>query len=265
MIRRPVARGRKLADLMGAKLNSKVTLQFQTPAGDFFPISFRVGGIFKTKSGFYDQSTVFVRLSDIRANAELSEAGVQEIAILTDDFTRTDEYKSTIAQAAFGLTTQTWKEIAPEIGYAYELIDIFLFIFMGIIMLALAFGILNLMLMAVLERTRELGMIMALGMNRGRVFRLIMLETVMLAMTAAPFGLLLGGVTVSILSHTGVDLSIVSQGLAAFGIDTVIYPLMPLKYYFYMVLMVVGTALITAIFPALRAIRLSPAEATRKS
>ena len=67
----------------------------------------------------------------------------------------------------------------------------YLFIFLIIILLALGFGIVNTMLMAVLERVKELGMLMAIGMNRKRVFRMIMLETVFLGLTGAMVGTML--------------------------------------------------------------------------
>lgn len=262
--RQPIAVGRKLADALGLKLKSKVEIQFQSPEGDFMPVTFTVTGIFKTKSGFYDETTVLVRLRDVRRQPGLEAAGLQEIAILTEDYARAPELKGAIAAVCSGLTVQTWKEIAPELGYAHDLIGVFLVIFLGIIMTALAFGILNLMMMAVLERQRELGMVMALGMTRWRVFAMVMAESVMLALTAAPFGFLAAFGIIEWLKVQGVDLSIVSEGMAAFGIDTVIYPQMPEIYYLYQTIMVIATALLSSLLPARRAVRLSPAEATRK-
>ena len=66
------------------------------------------------------------------------------------------------------------------------------FIFIGIVMFALAFGIINTMMMTILERTKELGMLMAIGMNRRRVFSMIMLETIFLTMVGAVAGMLSG-------------------------------------------------------------------------
>lgn len=190
---------------------------------------------------------------------------VNEIAILTNDYKTVAEVSSSLSRKIPSLEVLNWKELSPEMGYAFDFIDLFLVIFMGIIMIALAFGILNTMLMAVMERTREIGMAMSLGMNKPRVFFMIVLETVFLGITATPFGLGIAYATVEGLKKTGVDLSIVGEGMAAFGIDTIIYPAIPGIYYLYMSLMVLFTALVTSVFPAIRAVHLSPAEATRKA
>ena len=87
-----------------------------------------------------------------------------------------DSTKNELATAFEDAKVETWADINPELGYANELMSTFIFIFMGIILLALSFGIINTMLMAVLERKRELGMLMSVGMNKTKVFLMIMFE-----------------------------------------------------------------------------------------
>ena len=131
-------------------------------------------------------------------------------------------------------------------------------------MLALSFGIINTMLMAVLERIRELGMLMAIGMNKLKVFTMIVLETIMLVAVGAPVGVLLGTLTIAFLGHRGIDLSAFSDTLKMYGMSDTIYFQVEPVVYLQMAIAVSVTALLASIYPALKAIRLRPVEAIRK-
>jgi ABC-type antimicrobial peptide transport system permease subunit len=131
-------------------------------------------------------------------------------------------------------------------------------------MLALVFGIINTMLMAVLERYRELGMLMAVGMNKLRVFTMIVLETIMLAIVAVVPGLVLGYATVTYFGKNGIDLSAFSKGMQQFGMSDIVYTDLDPGFYVQLAMAVGITAVIGAIYPAYKAIRLKPVEAIRK-
>jgi putative ABC transport system permease protein len=130
-------------------------------------------------------------------------------------------------------------------------------------MLALAFGIVNTMLMAVLERERELGMLMAIGMNRQRIFSMILMETIFLALVGGPTGSLLGYLVVSWLGNTGIDLSNWTAGLQQYGFGTKFYPYLTMREYLLMMGSVVLTAILAALYPSFKAMRLNPVEAMR--
>ena len=128
-------------------------------------------------------------------------------------------------------------------------------------MSALAFGIVNTMLMAVLERVRELGMLMALGMRRRRVFVMIMLETMYLSTVGGPLGLLIGYTTIAYLGKRGIDLTDYSEGLEAIGYDSILYPLLQPMDYVQIVIGVILTAFLASLYPAWKAIKLRPIDA----
>ncbi|NET35495.1 MAG: FtsX-like permease family protein [Cyanothece sp. SIO1E1] len=131
-------------------------------------------------------------------------------------------------------------------------------------MLALTFGIINTMLMAVLERIRELGMLMGIGMNKLKVFMMIMLEAVFLGAVAAPIGLTLGFVTIYFLGSSGLDLSMYSDSLEMYGMSPIVYFDVPGKVYWQIPVFVACTAILAALYPAYKAIKLKPVEAIRK-
>jgi ABC-type antimicrobial peptide transport system permease subunit len=119
------------------------------------------------------------------------------------------------------------------------------------------------MLMVVFERTRELGMLMGIGMSKSRVFRMIMLETIFLTTIGGIIGMILGAFLIAYFHQKGIDLSSLSQGLGAYGFDPNIYPFIKSSLYLNLSLMIVCTAILAAIIPARKALKLNPVEAIR--
>jgi ABC-type antimicrobial peptide transport system permease subunit len=136
-------------------------------------------------------------------------------------------------------------------------------IFMALILAALAFGIVNTMLMSVLERTRELGMLSAIGMNRRRVFSMIMLESIFLSVVGGVAGMVVSGVVIGITGHTGINLVKYSEGMEAFGYSAHLYPTIGADFFMILTVLIVITGILSAIYPARKALQLNPVEALR--
>jgi len=130
-------------------------------------------------------------------------------------------------------------------------------------MLALAFGIINTMLMAVLERKKELGMLLSIGMNKNKIFLMIVLESTFLALISGPIGLSISYLVVTFYEDTGIDLSFASSGLKSVGIESTIYPFLDSNYYFIISVLVILTAILSSIYPAFKALKLNPSETLR--
>jgi len=254
--------GQNLADKLQVGLKKKVNLTIQNLSGDFVSESYVIAGIFKTNSAKYDEGNVFVR-RDTLANMLGDAQAMHEIAVLLRDADAVDLCEAEFKRAHPELAVESWKELAPELNYINQIMDEYLRIFMSIILLAMAFGIINTMLMAVMERTREIGVLMAIGMNKARVFFMILLETVFLTLTGVPVGLLLSFLTIRYFSRTGVDLSLFSKGLANFDVETVVYPSLDTSFYPMLILMAAITALLSAVYPAYKALKLNPSTAIR--
>ena len=159
---------------------------------------------------------------------------------------------------------EDWKELSPELGMIIESFNLYTYIISGIILLALTFGIINTMLMSVLERFKELGVLMAIGLNKYKIFIMIMLETIYLTVLGTPIGLLVGWLTVTVLGKTGINISMFSEGLASYGFSAIIYPALDQEKYVIIVSMCLITAILSAIYPSYRALQLNPSEAIRK-
>ena len=107
-------------------------------------------------------------------------------------------------------------------------------------------------------------MLTALGMNRPKVFRLIVTETILLTIVGVPVGFLATLAVVGHFSTAGIDISSLSgASMSNFGFSPVIYPQFPWRSIPTVLAIVAGTALVSALFPSLRAIRLRPADALR--
>jgi len=259
-VRNPIVIGYKLAESLKVKLRSKIVLTFNDANGDVTAGAFRIVGILHSSSISINELFVFVKHDDLAKLLGIGDE-VHEIAILTephyDENLIITKYKGLYPHDKI----ESWKEIAPELVFMSEMYESMLYVLMGIIMVALVFGIINTMLMAVLERTKELGVLMAIGMNKLRVFFMILIETIYLSLVGAPIGLLLAFLTMYYYSNTGVDLSNYSQGLEAFGYSSILYPYIENKVYLIVSIGVVFTAFVGAIYPALKAINLKPVEA----
>ena len=262
--RNKVIIGEKLAEKLKVKLRSKIVLTFQDSTGNILAGAFRIIALYKTYNSTYDETNIFVRAADIGKLINLP-GQYHEIAALLHEPEKLDTLVNELKAKYPEAKTENWKEVAPEISLMIESFDQYMVIFLIIILLALSFGIINTMLMAVLERVREIGMLMAIGMNKAKLFFMISLETISLVIAATPVGMLLGYFTVQYLGHVGMDLSaIYDEGYAAYGFQSYIYPKLEDIYYIRIMVMVIVTALLASIYPAITAIRLDPIKAIRK-
>lgn len=254
--------GQKLADNLNVRLNSKIVLSFQDFDGNIVYSAFRIAGIFRTESSLYDQSVVFVNQKEMLQL--LNHQGFSnEIAVRTTTLEQADSAFTKLSAIFPELSVKDWKLLSPELKLYYDLLDIQLYFFMGIILFALLFGITNTMLMSVIERIREIGILIALGMKRSKVFIMIILETIALSLVGGFAGLIVGAVIVEIVYHTGINLSAFTEGLSQFNISAILYPVLPLSFYPVITLMIIFSAIVAAIYPAIKAIKLKPATAIR--
>jgi putative ABC transport system permease protein len=256
--------GRKLADKMKLKIGGKLVLTFTDKESNITAGAFRVVGIYQTNNTPLDELNVYINKSTLDSYLNIGEA-CHEIAILLKNDEVLDMAKQQLLQAMPTLSVKTWRENSPETDLMVSTTNQYSYIIIIIIMMALAFGIINTMLMSVLERTREIGMLAALGMNRAKVFRLILSETILLTLVGVPLGLLASWLAIERLSKIGIDISSFSgAAMSGFGFSSVIYPEFPSAQIFSVMVIVVSTALLASIFPSFKAIKLQPADALRE-
>lgn len=261
--RNPILIGQKLAEKMKVKLNSKLVITLQDTQGNITSEAFRVCGIYDANNGMYEEMNVFVRKSDLARIVHLDESVAHEIAVHLKDHDLLTQNTETIASMHKDLLVQNWKQLAPELGYINEIGDMYIYIFVIIILLSLGFGIVNTMLMVVMERVKEIGMLMAIGMSRFRIFWMLMLETVLLTMTGGALGVLLGLIVSWATQKNGIDLSFYAKGLEDMGYSSLVFPVIVPKMIAIIGFLVLMTGIIASIYPARKALKYKPAEAIR--
>lgn len=255
--------GKKLADKVKLSLGNKLVLTFIDKEAGMVSGAFRIAGIYQSDNAPLDERNVYVRATDLDRMMGLDDE-CHEIAILLGNagLGETQQRVQTIAPAWL---VETWKQVSPETLLLIETTDTYSVIFIVIIMLALMFGIINTMLMAILERTREIGMLIALGMNKVRLFMLVLWETVLLTLAGVPFGFVLAWSVISHYHQAGIDISsFAGEAMSGFGFNSLMYPNFPWPRLPIVLGIVCITALLASVFPAYKAVRLIPVEAMRR-
>lgn len=259
----PVVIGQKLAEKLKVSVHKKIIITVQDIHTNIISGAFRVAGIYKTDNDLFDEANIFVRYDDLANLTGLKGTEAHEIAILLNKNENTDKVKEQLKNELPDLEVKDWMEISPEAGYLVSAMDQYMAVIIIIILLALCFGIINTMLMVVLERVHELGMLIAIGMSKLKVFGMVMLETVYLSVTGGIIGIASGFIICKHLEKVGLDLYFWKDVYSSFGYSSFIYPVVNLRLIVFTGIMVILMGIISAIYPAFKALKLNPAEATR--
>ncbi len=254
--------GRRLANRLKVHLNSKIILGFEGLQGELVTTACKVVGIFESESSQFDESNIFLKNSFLQATLG-SKNNFHEIAIRVRSSEMVAPLTAELKAQFPDLKVESWKERAPEVAVISDLMIQYTYLFLVFILFAVLFGITNTMLMSVVDRIHELGMLLAIGMARGKVFFMILLESLLLSMTGGIIGIVLGSATIAYTAKTGIDLSSFSASLQSFGTSSILRPALPGEMYLILTILIVLTANAAALMPAWKAIRLQPATAIR--
>lgn len=257
--------GRKLADKLQARLGEKVVVMTQTAGNALGSAAFRIAGIFETESEAFDNAIGFVTL---RAGQSLLELGdnVSAMAIRLRDRDRLEAAAASLSASLSGTDymTITWRALLPEVSQMIDYVKMNLRLVVGIVFFVVAMGVMNTLLMSVMERTREFGIMMALGTRPGQIVRLVFYESMVLAAIGIAAGCLLGLALVGYLSVRGIDLTVYTKGLQTVpGLTGIIYPRMQREHVVVPAALLLAVSAVAALYPGLRAARLRPVEAIR--
>ncbi|MGR5236895.1 ABC transporter permease [Vibrio alfacsensis] len=264
--RNPILVSTKIMQRLKLRVGSKVIVTLSDIHGDVAGAAFRVRGVFKTPSTSFDEGNVYVRKADLEKLAGFT--GAHEIAILLNsnegDVLQLAEVfvRDALPQEPSDmLTVRTWSEIQPLLSTMMSSMDISNQVTLVVFVLAMTLGIINIMLMSVFERTREFGVLMAVGMQKHKIRTLIILETVFLGLTGCALGLLGSVMMLKVLSVTGLSLGGLADGLGAYGVDTLLYPRVSMSEYQMIIVAIFIASLIAALYPARQILKHQPADA----
>jgi lipoprotein-releasing system permease protein len=259
----PILLGNDLAETVGATIGDKVTLI--SPQGEMTPYGvipkwtpFRLAGTFHSGFYQYDSSTGYVRLSD--AQRLFHEPDVLSvISFKVDDLDRAPEIAREIEQAAGkGFQTTNWKQQNVELFKALKLEQYVTFIVIALIVIVAALNILIALTMMVMEKTRDIAVMMSYGVDPSQVRRIFLMQGLLISLVGTAIGLVLGYAA----SWAGGHYHFIRLSAEVYSIDTL--PFAPRALDGIIVAAVaIGISLLATLYPSQAAARILPAEALR--
>ncbi|MFH1130676.1 MAG: FtsX-like permease family protein [Pseudomonadota bacterium] len=255
--------GAKLAKRLKTKVGDHVRAMCQTVDGMMAEVRFVITGIFSTGTEYLDHGRVYIHIKDLQRFLHLYNQ-VHEITVLTNDADKAPALAKAVKVIlpTSGIVIRDWATIRPDIKRIMDLNDVSMIIMVLIIFLVAILGVVNTMLMSVFERTRELGMLKAIGMSQMKIVWLIVIETAILVLVSAAIGTFFGFGMDLYLVRYGIDLqSVASEGmsLGGVGLSPVLHAAITLKGLLLPMLVLGLCCFVASFYPAVRAARMQPA------
>ncbi len=250
--------GRKLAEELGLGVGSKISLLVGTSDGETDVDIFTVRGVFLTGIVLYDRG-VYMPLPKAQAITNVGDR-ISALILLADDTKMADPIADALRSP--GLSLVTWKDMNALILGAMEQGMAFYYLIYAIIILVVAVIIANTLLMSVFERTRELGILAALGLKGRQIMGMVLLEAGTIAILGSIGGILLGLLAVWFLSTNGIPIGDdVASMVESYAYPSVFYAKFVPGVFSAVTLAMLGIVLLAAVYPARYAARLEPVDA----
>ena len=259
----PIILGKDMADNLGATVGSVVLVT--SPQGELTPFGlvpkysrFRVVGIFNSGFYDYDSSWAFTRLSDAQRLFGLGDL-ISVIEFKIDDIYKADEVSRELEDAAGkGFMTTNWMEQNQALFHALRLERLVTFITIGLIVFVAALNILISLIMMVMEKTKDIAVLMSMGTRKAQVRNIFIAQGVLIGVIGTAIGLLLGYA----ISYAGGHYHIISLSPEVYSIDYVPFAPRPMDGLLVAVV-AIGVSFIATLYPSWSAGRTLPAEALR--
>ena len=254
--------GAALAHDLETELGKRIVLIAQDSLGNRAEAGLRIVGIYHSTSKNSERGAAYMSKARLQTLLRLDNA-VTEIVVATPTLLNTQPSVDALQAALPNLSVQDWRSAEPAVWAMYQLVEgmvgVWQFIFLG----ALAFGLVNTLVAAVLERTREFGLLLAVGMRPGAVLKQVLIESWLILFS----GLALGGLAstaIYYLMKPGVDLSQFAAGMDVPGMMRPLYPTVVASDLYTLVGIILLFGFLASIYPARRAVALNPVAALNR-
>ena len=260
---RDILIGKKMADLLGVRLGEKVVVTAANVSGELVFEAFRVAGIFDTGSHGSDRSLGYISLKSAQKMLGMGDK-VTSIALRLRD---REQQSVALKKAALVLghadeRVLSWQELLPDMEKISSVARAVLLAILSIVLLMVSVLVMNTILMSVLERTREFGVMLAIGSLPRKIVQLVSIEAAVIGLMGTALGLLSGGLLVWLHMSKGINLS--AHGATAVeGVTNVLYPRFDAEFLLLSGLLLPVLVLVASLYPAFRASRLEPVKAIR--
>ena len=252
--------GARLAERLETRLGKRVVIMSQDPDNNIRERGFRIVGIYRARLPALEEFNVYAARETLQKLLRI-EGRISQLILVGNDYRdiaalyhRLDQLLPSTLQA------RTWYQVDSYLAAMFNMMDGFVLVWVIIIFLALSFGLVNTLVMAIFERVREIGLIQALGMRPGLIVCQILLESLLLLLIGLGIGNGLALITIKPL-ESGLDISAVAEGMAMMGASSVLYPKLTAADLLLANSIVIVLGILTSILPAWRAARLDPVRA----
>jgi putative ABC transport system permease protein len=259
--------GSVLARNLQVEVGGELTLLGSGRDGSFAAAVVNVVGVFKSGIAEIDRGVAEVPLHFFQDTFSMGDAG-HSILILAPDLFQVASLKTRAnlrLPPGQELVVRDWDALMPGLKQAIQADFVSAWFMYGVLIVLVAFSVLNTQLMSVLERTREFGTALALGLTPGRLGRLVLLESLFMGVIGLVLGVTLGVVILLWLGHTGFSFPGMAEMTAKFNVPSRIYPQISAIGLFLGPGIVLLSTVVASIYPALRLRRLEPVEAMRSA
>lgn len=254
--------GKGLARRFETRLGRKMIVMTTDPSGQIISRAFRVVGVFDAELESTETTYVFVPAVSIEQMLGVADAAT-EFCVLAPEADQADHLAAQCRRVlrGRGLSIRPWRKALPLLDATLRLYDGFVLIWFLVVCVAMGFGIVNTVLMAVFERMREFGLVRALGQRPEAIVVQILTESLLMLLGGAVIGNALALASCRALSRGGLDLSALARGAEFAGLSRVIYPAVRFSDLLSANLVVFGLGLMVSCYPALKAACVKPVDA----
>jgi ABC-type lipoprotein release transport system permease subunit len=259
-----------MAEKLNLRLGKKLIVTVTDKDGELTSELLRISGLFKTGDRAADSSIVLAPLGRMQKVLNYGEDGVSFVALYVDDLHSVKAVQKELAGSLTGskdIEILSWRKTQPDLSGLIAVDRLFNYLMQLLVGLVIAAGIMNTMQMSVLERTREFGIMMAVGMAPGQVVRLVLVESFWLGGLGIIMGIVISTPWFIYMSSTGIDLSgLVGDDYSAGGV--LVDPVLKLRLFkesaFFILLAVFLLTIAASVYPAIRAGRIMPVDTIKE-
>ena len=250
--------GKPAADKLHLKAGDNVSLSVNTANGDVATQTFAVRGIYTTNTYGFDIATIFLPLAKAQAITQ-TQNHASTVFVLLKDISYTDSVAAALKGSS--LKVLTWKELNPLVLDWETTANSYISILYLIILAITASVIINTLIMSVYERTREIGILSAIGMRGGRIMSMFLAESAFLAVGGVVMGIILGLLGTYLFNIHGFYIG--SMGLTGFMVTDTIFAKLTMGSLVNLSIVTFIVTILAGLYPAIMASRMQPVEALR--
>jgi putative ABC transport system permease protein len=250
------------ADKLDLLVGDKLVVMFQDSDKEIIGVGLEIVGIFQTPIESFDKFVVFLNIKTLQRITGLNR-NISELTAVLKNKRAVDRVKEKLIATINDkeLEILSWKDMAPYLVSAVKLFDTIMYIFFMIVFITVIFSVANTLIMAIMERFHEIGVMKSIGTRPSWIFNMVLFEAINLGIVGLIAGIITGLVITGLLGVSGINLSFYAESMRMFGTGSIIYPAIKTLDIVVATIIVLITTIIAALYPAIKAARIKPLDA----